>query len=314
MAESFVEPIEPASLRGRFGAQNGAVVAAQTMGWFAMLWALDQPLALPVRLVVLVLFCWTMQGVFSMMHEYFHQNAHRDPRVNYAIGLWCSTLFGTSATLHRVNHWGHHVRNRAEAEQGDFILPGETALRKIALYYFAVCGGLWLSGLLFPLASLVIPYRAVRFLSSDKRLNTYSAAFEQFRPQDWTAMRLEALALFAFWIAVPWLAGWSWTTVAQAYAAFAFSWSSLQWVYHLRTPLHPVEGAYNLRAPLVVRWLFLNFNYNLTHHRRPALAWQELYDASDARETQPLWYRWLAMVQPPVRKPDDLAYLEKVYF
>ena len=314
MAESLVEPIEPTSLRGRYGTQNLVVLAVQALAWFALLWTLNQPLGFPARLAVLVLFCWTMQGVFSLMHEYFHQNAHRDPRVNYAIGLVASTLFGTSATLHRVNHWGHHVRNRAEAEQGDFILPGETALRKIALYYFAVGGGLWLSGVVFPIASLVIPYRAVAFLSSDRRLNTYSAAFEQFRREDWTAMRVEAVLLVAFWAVVPWLVGWSWSTLAQAYAAFAFSWSSLQWVYHLRTPLHPVEGAYNLRLPTPVRWLFLNFNYNLTHHRRPALPWQDLFAASDPAETQPLWYRWLRMVEPPVRKPADLTYLDKTYF
>ena len=123
MAESLVEPIEPTSLRGRYGTQNLVVLAVQALAWFALLWTLNQPLGLPARLAVLVLFCWTMQGVFSLMHEYFHQNAHRDPRVNYAIGLVASTLFGTSATLHRVNHWGHHVRNRAEAEQGGSLDP-----------------------------------------------------------------------------------------------------------------------------------------------------------------------------------------------
>jgi fatty acid desaturase len=103
-------------------------------------------------------------------------------------------------------------------------------------------------------------------------------------------------------------------TLLIAYAAFAFSWSSLQWVYHVRTPLHPVEGAYNLRLPRPVRWLFLNFNYHLTHHRRPNLRWQELYRTSDARETQPLWYRWLGIFRCPQPLPGPPESIVKSYF
>ena len=85
-------------------------------------------------------------------------------------------------------------------------------------------------------------------------------------------MQIEGLVFLAFWGGLLWLGPWHWQTIAVAYAAFAFTWSSLQWVYHLHTPVHVVEGAYNLRAPWLVRVLFLNFNYNLTHHRRPAAA------------------------------------------
>lgn len=116
-------------------------------------------------------------------------------------------------------------------------------------------------------------------------------------------MRLEGLGLLAFWIPVALVGPWSAATLVTAYAAFAFSWSSLQWVYHLRTPLHVVEGGYNLRLPAPLRWLWLSFNMNLTHHRRPYLPWQELYAASNQAETQPLWYRWLLMFVPPARFP-----------
>lgn len=302
--------------KGRYGRQNVLVLAAQVIAWAALLTALDHapwPWALPLVLA----FCFLMQGVFSMMHEYFHDNAHPDPRVSYALGLVGSTLFGTSATLHRVNHWGHHVRNRTPSEQGEFIHEGESPLGKVALYYFAITLGLWLSGLVFPFLALFIPYRAVTWLSSHRRYNTYSAAFASFKASDWTRMRLEALLLAAFWVPLVALGPWAPTTLLVAYASFAFSWSSLQWVYHLRTPLHVVEGAYNLRLPTPLRWLFLNFNMNLTHHRRPYLPWQELHAASDPRETQPLWYRWLLMFKPPMRFPEraeDLAFLEKRYF
>jgi fatty acid desaturase len=210
------------------------------------------------------------------------------------------------------------VRNRSSAERGDFVHPGESAARKVAVYYGAQLGGLWLGGAIFPLAVLLIPYRVTPLLARTRLFNTYAAAFGQFRAREWTAMRLEGLALAAFWTVLLGSGAWSAGAVAGCYAAFAVSWSSLQWVYHLGTPLHPIEGAYNLRAPWLVRLLFLNFNYNLTHHRQPGLAWQELPGATDLRQTQPLWYRWLRLARPPVRMPEDSGVLDralaKTYF
>jgi fatty acid desaturase len=307
------EPIAPRT-KGRYGRQNVLVLAAQVAGWALLLTAIQASASPPLTALLVLVFCALMQGVFSLMHEFFHDNAHPDARINHAIGVVGSTLFGTSATFHRVHHWGHHVRNRTVSEQGEFIHDGESRAGKIALYYFAVGGGLWLSGLVFPAVSFFIPYRAAEWIARFRRFNTYSAAFQQFKPADWTRMRLEAAGLFAFWALLLTVGPWRWQVLALAYGAFAFSWSSLQWVYHLRTPLHVVEGAYNLRLPAPIRWLFLNFNYNLTHHRRPYLPWQELYAESNQRETQPLWYRWLLMAEWPVPFPDDLGPYEKRYF
>lgn len=299
---------------GRYGAQNLAVCAAQIALWALLLTALDRAAAWGVKAVVLFAFCAVMQGVFTMMHEYFHRNAHRDRRVNDAIGVVGATLFGTSATLHKINHWGHHVRNRTRAEQGEFILDGDRPAAKIGLYYLATLGGLWVAGLLFPFVSLVLPYRSVAWLRAHKDYNTYSAAFERFTAEDWRRMRLEAIGLAVFWGVILAAGPWQLSTLALAYAAFAYHWSVLQWVYHVHTPLDVVEGAYNLRLPAPVRLAWLNFNYNLTHHRRPELPWQELPAHTDLAETQPLWWRYLRMWLPPTRFPDDPRVLDKTYF
>tara|TARA_B110000977_G_scaffold33330_1_gene44412 strand:- start:228 stop:476 length:249 start_codon:yes stop_codon:yes gene_type:complete len=82
----------------------------------------------------------------------------------------------------------------------------------------------------------------------------------------------------------------------------------------MRTPLDVVEGTYNLRLPTQIRWLFLNFNCNLTHHRDPNLPWQDLYKLSNQKETQPLWYRYLLVFKPPEPFPGDVAKYDKKYF
>lgn len=299
---------------GRYGLQNLGITVLQVLAWAALLTAIDRSASWVVKAVLIAVFCTVMQGVFTMMHEYFHRNAHHDRRLNTLIGVVGATLFGTSATLHKVNHWGHHVRNRTSAERGEFIHEGESAAGKVFLYYFATMGGLWVFGLVFPFVSWFLPFRVVERLRGHGEFNTYAAAFGQFTPGRWWAMRAEALLLLVFWGVVLLWGPWSLATILVSYAAFAYHWSVLQWIYHLRTPIHVIEGAYNLRLPSPIRLAWLNFNCNLTHHRRPELPWQELHAATDLAETQPLWYRYLWMWAPPTRFPDDLSSLDKTYF
>ncbi|MEP6692516.1 MAG: fatty acid desaturase, partial [Gemmatimonadaceae bacterium] len=273
----LVPHAEPSwSALGRYGRANMVVSLLEVVAWAALLTALDDTrLPLWARAVALVVFCLTMQGVFTMLHEYCHRNAHRDPRLNYAIGWVTCTLFGTSPTLMRVQHWGHHRRNRAEPERAEFIHDGESAIGKTVRYYLAVFGGIWLGSALFPFLSLVIPYRAAQWFARQARFNSFAAGFLEFKRRDWRMMQAEGAILLAIWGGIIWRGPWHWHTLLFAYTAFAFSWSSLQWIYHLYTPIHVIEGAYNVRAPWIVRLLFLNFNYNLTHHRHPAMPWQE---------------------------------------
>ncbi|MEP7347142.1 MAG: fatty acid desaturase [Gemmatimonadaceae bacterium] len=300
---------------GRYGTFNLVVVGIQVVAWAALITIADSAqLPLWARVAAVVVFCLMMQGVFTLVHEYCHRNAHHDPRLNYLIGVISCTLFGTSPTLLRVEHWGHHRRNRTESERPELIHPDEGAFRKRVEYYFAILGGIWLGSAVGPLLAPLVSYARVQRVARSSPRNTFIAGLEAFKRGDWQALRLEGLGLYTFWALVLALGPWKWQTIAICYAAFAFSWSSLQWIYHLYTPLHVIEGAYNVRAPWLLRMLFLNFNYNLTHHRHPAIPWQELHRESALRETQPIWYRYLLIFRPPIRFPEDMSVLEKRYF
>lgn len=300
---------------GRYGLMNIKVLLIQIVLWYLLLSLINYS-ALPyvVRGLAVFVFCMLMQGIFTMLHEFCHRNAHEHKKLNYLIGCISATLFGTSATFLRVQHWGHHRRNRTEAERAEFIHEGESKWGKTFKYYFAILGGIWFLCALVPIMTVFIPYSFAKKMAHDRRFNTYSAAFEEFTRYDWSRMRIESICLFLFWAIIIGFSRWDATTLCLAYAAFAFSWSTLQWVYHLHTPLHVVEGAYNLRAPVFIRILFLNFNYNLTHHRHPAMPWQELCRQSNQAETQPLWYRYLLVFRPPILFPEDLSNLRKRYF
>jgi fatty acid desaturase len=299
----------------KFSNQNIAVLLFQTISWLGSIALLQQLESLWLRILVVIYFCLMMQGVFSLMHDCIHGLGHHRKRMNYWMGVWTGVLFGTSYTLFEVNHHGHHVRNRTAPEIAEFVLPGESRLRKTLVYYFAILGGIWWGSFLAMFLLPFVPYSLVKRLNKPgSSMNGYSLSFLSFSRDRWRRLRLESVGTWFIYGMSVWYFDWRLSTLLIAYGAFAFSWSSLQWVYHLRTPLDPVEGAYNLRSLTPVRWLFLNFNYNLTHHRHPELHWQELHERTDLRETQPSWYRYLMVFLPPEPLPTDLKVLEKRYF
>lgn len=298
----------------RYDLANLCVLMLQTFVWGATLTWLSSTDAGWFKWLVLIPFCLVMQGVFSMMHEAFHGLAHSKSKLNYFVMWWASTLFGAAATLIHINHLGHHTRNRTRAELADFASADESLLRKRVEYYFAILGGIWLAAFIGSLLLPLLPARITGRWSQTAEVNTYAAAFKDFSKRDFSRIRLEVIASVALWLSVGTVLGWKGHVVLLTYIAFAFSWSSLQWVYHMRTPLDVVEGAYNMRAPRLVRWAFLNFNYNLTHHRQSQLHWQQMHRASNLKETRPLWFGWLQVFLPPQRLPDDLTQLAKTYF
>jgi fatty acid desaturase len=293
---------------------NFIVMLFQIAGWFLTLQIMHYEFHILLKVALVFVFCLMMQGVFSLMHECFHNHGHRNKNINGFMGWLLSTIFGTSFTLFHRNHEGHHVRNRTRPEVVDYIYPDESKFKKVVLYYVGILGGIWLMSFLGSLLLLFVPYRATRFLARSEKDNTYSSAFNDFSPKDWTLLKLEVILSIATWALLIWAFSWKASVLIPLYVAFAFSWSSLQWIYHVRTPLHPVEGAYNLRLPNWIRLLFLNFNYNLSHHRDPRKPWQRLFSESSQTETQPLWYRYICIFRPPEEFPNDPHSLKKTYF
>lgn len=297
----------------RYDRMNLVVLAMQVLAWAACLVTVSHTSNPWIVVPVVVIFCLMMQGVFSMMHESFHGHAHRSSRINAFMSWLASTIFGAAATFIRINHLGHHVRNRTRAELVDYVENDESRLQKTLQYYAGVLGGIWLGAFIGSIVLVFVPPKLVRRMQALGENNTYAAAFADFTAADFRRIRVEVMFAALFWGLAWYFLDLQATAVAVTYLAFALSWSSLQWIYHVRTPLDVVEGTYNLRSSWPIRCLFLNFNYNLTHHRNPSLRWQQLHVASDQNETRPFWYGWVTILRPPRPMPHDRL-IPKTYF
>ena len=288
---------------------NLLLLAVSATASMALLALASQADAWWLKLVAALLFSFTANTLFSLMHESVHGLLLPDARWNIRAGRVAAAFFPTSLTLQRGFHLTHHRNNRSPQERFDYIEPGDIAWAKWLHWYGILTGLYWLVTQLGLLLYLVAPVllripvlrRASSRLASQSSSRAYLAVFDHV---DGWVVRGELLMSFAFqgllFFALDLnLAGW-----ALCYAAFAVHWSGLQYADHAFSSLDPHDGAWNLRANPVSRLLFLNYHLHLAHHRHPHTPWLYLAQHVDPREPQPSFLAvWLSMWRGPRRLP-----------
>ena len=288
---------------------NLLLLAVSATASMALLALASQADAWWLKLVAALLFSFTANTLFSLMHESVHGLLLPDARWNIRAGRVAAAFFPTSLTLQRGFHLTHHRNNRSPQERFDYIEPGDIAWAKWLHWYGILTGLYWVVTQLGLLLYLVAPVllripvlrRASSRLASQSSSRAYLAVFDHV---DGWVVRGELLASFAFQVLLFFaldlsLAGW-----ALCYAAFAVHWSGLQYADHAFSSLDPHDGAWNLRANPVSRLLFLNYHLHLAHHRHPHTPWLYLAQHVDPREPQPSFLAvWLSMWRGPRRLP-----------
>ena len=243
-----------------------------------------------------VAFSFVMQLGFSLVHEAEHDKLHPDRRVNDACGWLLAAMFPGSYAFMRGAHLLHHRRNRADAELVDYVRPSESATVKAMQYYALVCGLVWVGVPLISLAIALLPRGVVRL-----RPTTSSSAAEYLNAllalSPWR-VRAEVGLAVALWAGL-FALGLDPLRVGLCYAAFAFSWSSQQYVYHVRSPRHLVDGAFDLALWAPMSWLYLKFNHHRAHHRDVRVPWLYMDQLEPVAPTQGYLATYLALWAPP---------------
>lgn len=241
------------------------------------------------------------QPAFALLHEAEHGKLHPNVRVNEALGVLLGAMFPGSFSILRAAHLLHHRRNRSEEEMIDLYRPGER-LKKTLSYYALLSGLIWVGSPLLALALCGLPWPKAGPATSSTagprniRLAEFLSFLEGVRP--WT-VRAEVTFAAVLWAGLVLALGLSlWPTLA-CLGAFATLWASQQYVYHVRTPLHLVEGAFDLAMPRWMSLFYLRFNYHLTHHRQPMVPWSHLPDVAEEPPWRPYGLTWLRSWAPP---------------
>ena len=286
---------------------NLTLLAASALVSAALLFAASHSESWIAMLGAALVFSFTANTLFSLLHESVHGILHPDAAINRWGGRFAAAFFPTSLTLQRGFHLTHHRNNRSPLERFDYIERGDIAWLKRLQWYGILTGLYWvvtqIGLILYLVAPVLLRLPVLRRAGERTAEQTSSRAYlAVFDNTDARAVRFELLASFAFqallFVALDLtLAGW-----AICYAAFAIHWSALQYADHAYSPLDAHDGAWNLRVNPVSRAFFLNYHYHLAHHRHPTTPWLHLKALVDPAEPQPSFLGvWLSMWRGPRR-------------
>ena len=182
---------------------------------------------------------------FGLVHEAEHFALHPHRRVNEGLGWLLGALFPGSFSLLRSAHLVHHGSNRNDRELIEYVKPGESKNLKTLHYYLCLFGVFWVGTPALSLALCAVPGRA--FGPRGEEPSSGSAAgflafLEDLSPQ---RVRMEGAAVVVFWGLAAWALQLSLAPTLAMYALAGCFWSSQQFIYHVGTPRHLVEGTRN---------------------------------------------------------------------
>ena len=281
MPETALSPSWQATAESAAARQNWALLTIAVSVNATLLWAASHAHSPLLAIAAALLFAFSNNTVFGLLHEAVHGHFDSRPVRNRAAGWLCAAFFPTSFTLQRSAHLTHHRNNRSALERFDYIGPDEAIPLKTAQWFSILTGLYWLGIpvflLFYCLAAEVVPWRRlVRAESGFSRQTSANEFLESLTRLPVWRVRIE----FAFSLAVQgtlaWLLGLDLGGWALCYGAFALAWSSLQYADHAFSPLDRVEGSWNLLVSGFTRRMFLNYHYHLEHHRDPECRWQDL--------------------------------------
>jgi fatty acid desaturase len=254
---------------------NLAAVVICSALYFILLYAASRATSLASVIACGLLFAVNMIPIYSLIHEAEHNMLLPRPWWNDLLGRWLCTLFVVSFTFFKHCHLRHHRKNRTDIEMWDLYLQPQDKWKRRGNLYLMMSGlgylSLWLSVLLFALAPSLVycgffqrHTEIAGFLEGSNRGRKLAA----IRTESWVVLLFQAAMIWGLQLRLS-----SWLIL---FVIHGFVWSSQNYVNHAFSPRDIVNGAHNLKMPLLLKPIYLNFNLHLAHHQNPRIPWSHL--------------------------------------
>jgi fatty acid desaturase len=216
-----------------------------------------------------------MVPVYSLIHEAEHGLINSNESVNTLLGLWLSTLFIAPFTFFKHCHLKHHKKNRTDEEMWDLYYEHQDKRKRYGTLYGMMIGlgyfSMWLAVVLFAFAPRLI---YSDFFRSHKEIGGFLKGSD--RSDKVLKSRRESIAAIIFQIMLFYLLNLNWVAWLTLFTMHGFLWSSQNYVNHAFSPRDIINGAHNLKMPLILKPIYLNFNLHLAHHQYPKIPWIHL--------------------------------------
>lgn len=286
---------------------NLVIAAAAIAASLACLWAASHAGAWWGVAAAAVLFSYTNNTLFSLHHEAVHGMFHPDRRVNDLAGALFAAFFPTIFSVQRISHLGHHRRNRTDEELYDYYLPHQSWWLKTYWLYCLLTGFYWA---IIPVAGLLYviwpwAFRAAWFQRGPARWWGFLPFVRDIARAPIGRVWCEGVFSLAVQLGLAWALDLGWIGWLACYWAYGLNWCSVQYSDHAHSQRDVIEGAWNLRFWPVARWLFLNYNFHLAHHRQPGVPWIHLPQLVRPGDAQPSFWRIYLSLWLGARKAPD---------
>jgi len=251
---------------------NVTIAVVCSLAYFALLWASSHVNHYGWVLFFGFLFAIIMVPVYSLIHEAEHGIIHTDKRINEAMGRWLSTLFIAPYTFFKHCHLKHHKKNRTDEEMWDLYYEHQDKLKRYGTLYGMMMGlgyfSMWLAVVLYALAPGLI---YSRFFYANREISGFLKGSD--RKDKVAYSRIESWVVIVFQVSMFFVLDLKWTSFLTLFVMHGFLWSSQNYVNHAFSPRDIINGAHNLRIPVWLKLVYLNFNLHLAHHQNPKIPW-----------------------------------------
>jgi fatty acid desaturase len=256
-------------------AVNLLAVAVCSGLYFILFYAASRAASLWAVLLCGCLFAVVMIPVYSLIHEAEHNMLLPNPFWNAAVGRWLGLLFVVSFTFLTHCHLRHHVKNRTDIEMWDLYREGQNKWRRRCNLYLMMSAmgylSLWLSVVLFALMPFLL------YCGFFQRHTEIAGFLEgSDRHDKIVAIRLESWAVLIFQASIIWALHLRLLPWLILFLIHGLVWSSQNYVNHAFSPRDIINGAHNLKMPVWLKPVYLNFNLHLAHHQNPRIPWAHL--------------------------------------
>jgi fatty acid desaturase len=251
---------------------NISIIVICTVLYFVLLFASSKIHTIGFKLLLGLAFALVMIPVYSLMHEAAHNALHPAPRWNIFLGRWLCCLFIVSFHFFRHCHLKHHKKNRTDEEMWDLYYEHQNKWLRYGNLYLMMIGfgylALWLSVILFAVAPGLVNSALFKKHTEIKGFLEGSDEVHRIR-----ISQLESIIVITFQLFCLWLINWDIGSWLICYLIHGFVWSSQNYINHAFSPRDIIEGAHNLKVPVWLNIIYLNFNLHLAHHQHPKIPW-----------------------------------------
>jgi fatty acid desaturase len=257
------------------GRLNLFIIIVCTISFFCLFIAGTNFHQLWIRLLLALAFGVVMIPVYSLMHEGAHHTLHQSDRFNLFFGRLLCCMFMISFTFYRHCHLKHHKKNRTDEEMWDLYYEHQNKLLRYGNLYLMMIGfgycAVWISVLLFSISPGLVTSPFFKKHTEIKGFLSDFVATNKLR-----TAQLESITVVIFQVLLLWLIDWDWPLWIMFYLVHGFVWSSQNYVNHAFSPRDIINGAHNLKLPVWLKIVYLNFNIHLAHHQNPSIPWLHL--------------------------------------